>query len=49
MVVNAVYWGLGMEVPQNAEIGLVGDFKPTPYGFKGYQKGIKPSAHELKE
>jgi len=44
LVINAVYWGLAMEVPAKAAAGLVGPFEPSPYGFKGYKKGIKPSS-----
>ncbi len=47
MIVNAVYWGLDIEVPDRADVQYVGDYKPTMYGFKGYQKGVKPSDHAL--
>lgn len=43
LVLNAVYWGLGMEVPPRANVDYVGEFKPTMYGFKGYRRGLKPS------
>jgi hypothetical protein len=49
MIVNAVYWGLNLDVPKKAKVDLVGPFTPTAYGFKGYQKGIKPEAHALKQ
>jgi hypothetical protein len=50
LVVNGVYWGLGMEVPEKADVGYVGDYKPTMYGFiKDYKKGIKPADFALKE
>ena len=43
MVVNACYWALGMEsrAPAKADVGLVGDYQPLPFGFGGYQKGLK--------
>ena len=47
LIVNGVYWGLGMEVPQKADVTYVGEFKPTPYGFKGYRKGVRPQEHAL--
>ncbi len=47
LVVNAVFWGLGLEVPEKADVTPVGDYKPTMYGFGGFQKGVKPEAHEL--
>jgi type 1 glutamine amidotransferase len=49
LVVNGVYWGLGMEVPAKADVALVGDFKPTDYSFNGFQKGMKASDHALPE
>ena len=47
LIVNAVYWGLSLDVPAKAEVSLVGSYNPSAYGFKGYQKGIKPEAHVL--
>lgn len=47
LVVNAVYWGLELEVPAKADVTYVDAFKPSPYGFKGYRKGVKPSDLEL--
>ncbi|MBI3876755.1 MAG: hypothetical protein HY300_12530 [Verrucomicrobia bacterium] len=43
IVVNAVYWGLGLAVPAKANVDYTGEFKPTMYGFKGYKKGVKPA------
>jgi hypothetical protein len=48
LVVNGLYWGLGMKVPAKANVDIVGDFQPTMYGFNGFKKGIKPSEHDLK-
>jgi len=48
LIINGVYWGLGLEVPDQANVEFVGDFQPTAYGFKGYQKGVKTSVHALK-
>jgi azurin len=47
LVVNAVYWGLGLDVPEKAGVAYVGDYKPTMYGFGGYRKGVKPETHAL--
>jgi len=41
LVVNGVYWGLGLEVPEKADVTLVGDYNPTMYGFKGFKTGVK--------
>jgi len=42
LLVNAVYWGLEMEVPDKADVQLVGDFQPTPYGPDRFRRGVKP-------
>jgi hypothetical protein len=49
MIVNASFWALGMEnkIPAKANVELVGEYHPTMYGFNGFTKGVKPSAHEL--
>ena len=35
LIVNAVYWGLGMEdrIPEQSDVRLVGEYKPTSFGF----------------
>jgi glucose/arabinose dehydrogenase/azurin len=43
LIVNGVYWGLGLEVPAKADVQIVGEYKPTMYGFQGYVKGVRPS------
>ncbi len=42
LVVNAVFWGLGIEVPKKADVTLVDPFEPTFYGFNGFRRGAKP-------
>jgi azurin/glucose/arabinose dehydrogenase len=42
LLVNAVYWGVGLAVPAKADVALVGNYQPTMYGFDGYVKGVKP-------
>lgn len=48
LIVNGVYWGLRMEVPAKANVDLVGEYKPTMYGFNGFKKDTRPSDYELK-
>ncbi len=50
LLVNACYWGLGLEekAPAKSNVEYVGDFKPTFFGFGKGKKGVKPSDHELK-
>jgi oligogalacturonide lyase len=43
LIVNAVYWGLAMDVPARADVTYVGEYKPTMYGFNGFKKGVKPA------
>jgi hypothetical protein len=43
LIVNAAYAFTGLEVPAKADVALVGDYKPTMYGFDGFIKGRKPA------
>ena len=45
LIVNGCYWALGMEakIPARSNVGLVGEYKPTPFGFGKFQTGLKPS------
>ena len=48
LLVNSVYWAVGLEVLAKADVNFVGEFKPTMYGFNGFVKGVKPDDHALK-
>lgn len=41
LVVNAVFWGLELEIPAKAKADLVDPITPTMYGFNSERKGIK--------
>src|SRR5438046_2194732 len=45
MLVNACYWCMGMEdkISSRSVVNFVGEFKPLPFKFGGYKKGVKPS------
>jgi type 1 glutamine amidotransferase len=45
MVVNACYWGLGMEkkIKARGNVDIVGEYKPSPIGFAKGGTGKKPS------
>ena len=43
LIVNGAYWLTGLAVPQKANVGLIGEYKPSSFGFGGYKKGVKPS------
>lgn len=54
LVVNGVFWGLGLDVPAKADVTYVDPYSPLMYGtkdgpderdphrFRGFQKGVKP-------
>jgi hypothetical protein len=53
MVVNAVFWTLGIPVPKDgSNVQLVGDYKPSMFGFMPgdywKEKGLKVSDFDLK-
>ena len=45
LLVNACYWAVGLEdkIPEKSDVSLVGEYKPTPFGFGKFRKGVKPS------
>ena len=45
LLVNACYWAVGLEnqIPPVANVTLVGTYEPTPFGFNGAKKGLKPA------
>jgi len=40
LIVNGVYWGLGMDVPAKADVRYVDEYQPSFYGFDGFRKGL---------
>jgi hypothetical protein len=48
LLVNGAFHLLHLKVPTEANVDLVGEYKPTFYGFNEFKKGVKPAAHELK-
>jgi hypothetical protein len=49
MLVNAAYWcvGLADKIGDKSNVELVGEYKPSPFKFGGFKKGVKPSDHAL--
>ena len=45
LLVNATFWGLGMEdmTPEEADVGYIGRYRPTFYGFGTHVTGIYPA------
>jgi hypothetical protein len=46
LLVNACYWALGLEdrIDPRTNVELVGEYRPTPFGFGTFTKGVKPAA-----
>jgi type 1 glutamine amidotransferase len=49
LFVNACYWCLRMagQIPERANVDIVGEYKPTFFGFDGFKTGVKPSDHKM--
>ena len=45
LLVNAVYWAVGLEkkIPAGSNVDIIGHYKPLPFGFGGFRKGVKPT------
>ncbi len=45
LLVNATYWAAGLEdqIVAESNVAIVGDYQPTPFGFKKYRKGLRPA------
>ena len=40
LVVNGVFWGLGLEVPAAADVEPLAPYRPSKFAFKGYRRGL---------
>jgi type 1 glutamine amidotransferase len=51
LMVNACYWAVGLaeKIPARSKVDLVGPYKASPFRTNGFQKGVKPADHALKE
>ncbi len=45
LFVNAAYDLTGLTVPDQADVSMVGEFKPLPFGFNGFKKGVNVADH----
>jgi hypothetical protein len=43
LLVNGIFWGLGLDVPERAEVAYVDLYQPSFYGFDGFRKGLRAS------
>ena len=44
LLVNGVYWGLGLDVPAKADVTPVVEWKPGKYSFNLFQRGLRAEA-----
>ena len=49
LLVNACYWGMGLEdkIPAKGDVTIIGEYNPVPIGFGKFKKGLKPADHKL--
>jgi hypothetical protein len=47
LIVNGVFWGLGMEIPAKSDVAYVDEYVPSFYGFDGFRKGLHASDFEI--
>ena len=49
MLVNACYWGMGLEarIPAESRVDIVGSYEPTMFGFGAFRTGLRPRDHAL--
>lgn len=47
LIVNAGYHLLEMDIPNEANVDIVGEYDPSPFGFENYKEGVMPAEHEL--
>ena len=50
LLVNACYWGVGMEeqIPAKSKVDLVGDYQTRPFASNKFAPGVKPSDLAIK-
>lgn len=42
LLVNATFWGLKKGIPQKADVRLIGNYQPSPFGFGKFKRGLRP-------
>lgn len=42
LVLNGVFWGLGLDVPEKQDVTLPEGYSPSMFAFKGYKAGLRP-------
>ena len=51
LMINACYWGMGMEsqIPAKSKVDIVGTYEPLPIGMAKHRRGVKPADFKLKD
>jgi putative heme-binding domain-containing protein len=51
MIVNACHWAVGLEdaIAQKTNVDVIGQYKPSPFGFNGFRKGLFPRDYAVAE
>jgi hypothetical protein len=51
LLVNACYWGMGLEdkIPAKGDVTILGEYNPSNIGFGGFKKGLTPADHRLRD
>lgn len=47
LLVNACYWQTGLDVPPKADVAIIGEYKPSAFGFNSFKKDVKVSDHKM--
>jgi type 1 glutamine amidotransferase len=47
LLVNAVHWAIGQESPRPQSFEIVGQYLPSPFGFGGFKKSVRPADLQL--
>lgn len=45
LVINACYWGMGMDhqIPEESDVEIIGNYEPSMFGFGEFRKGLVPA------
>ena len=46
LVINGVFWGVGLKIPSKLDVKVVGDYQPSDYGFGGFRKDTKAADYQ---
>ncbi len=49
LLINGCFWAVGLEdqIKPDLNVEIVGEYTPTPFGFKKFIKGRRPADYDL--